>query len=235
MKPTTILFDLDGTLLPMDQDIFVRAYFGGLAEHMAPHGYEPEALIGAIWKGTGAMVKNDGQATNEAVFWETFGRVLGRPAKEDEPLFNVFYEEKFQKVKDVCGFHPTAAPLVRGLRERGYRVILATNPIFPRVATDRRIRWAGLTPSDFDFYTTYENAHYCKPNLDYYREILAGQGLSPEACVMIGNDVGEDMIAEELGMRVFLLTDCMINKQNVDITRYPHGSFAELEAFLAAL
>jgi len=31
----------------------------------------------------------------------------------------------------------------------GFRVALATNPIFPAIATEKRIRWAGLTPEDF--------------------------------------------------------------------------------------
>ena len=35
----TILFDLDGTLLPMDQDAFVKYYMGLFAQKMAPHGF----------------------------------------------------------------------------------------------------------------------------------------------------------------------------------------------------
>ena len=91
-----------------------------------------------------------------------------------------------------------------------------------------RIRWAGLEPEDFELYTTYENIGYCKPNPDYYREILRRIGLAPEECMMVGNDVGEDMIAETLGMRVFLLTDCLINKTGEDIGKYPNGGFNEL-------
>ena len=56
----TILFDLDGTLLPMDQDAFTEYYFKLLAGKMAPLGYEPKQLIAAVWDGTKAMVKNDG-------------------------------------------------------------------------------------------------------------------------------------------------------------------------------
>ena len=52
---------------------------------------------------------------------------------------------------------------------------------------------------------------------------------------MVGNDVAEDMIAQQLGMQVFLLTDCMINKANADISVYPHGGFEELKAFLNTL
>lgn len=64
-----ILFDLDGTLLPMDQEIFVKTYFGLIAQKLAPYGYQPKELIEAVWAGTKAMVKNDGRKTNEEVFW----------------------------------------------------------------------------------------------------------------------------------------------------------------------
>lgn len=52
---------------------------------------------------------------------------------------------------------------------------------------------------------------------------------------MVGNDVDEDMVAEKLGMKVFLLTDCLINKTGADIDLYPHGSFPELMAFVRNL
>ena len=65
MHYTHAFFDLDGTLLPMDQDVFVKAYFGGISKRLAPLGYEPQALIGAIWSGTAAMVKNNGEVLNE--------------------------------------------------------------------------------------------------------------------------------------------------------------------------
>ena len=69
---TTILFDLDGTLLPMDQEVFVKDYLNRLAAKMVPYGYDPQMLVKAVWRGTGAMVANDGRKSNEAVFWETF-------------------------------------------------------------------------------------------------------------------------------------------------------------------
>ena len=88
---------------------------------------------------------------------------------------------------------------------------------------------------DFEIITTYENSRHCKPNPDYYREILSKRGLKPEECAMVGNDVGEDMIAETLGMRVFLLTPCLINKTGTDISRYPNGGFPELLEFIRGL
>lgn len=231
----TILFDLDGTLLPMDQDKFVKSYLGRMAQKMAPHGYEPDTLVKAIWKGTGAMVQNDGSATNEEVFWNVFSRIFGRDTRVDEPLFEDYYKNEFQSVKDDCGFDPRAGKAIREIKALGYRVILATNPLFPAIATQSRAKWAGLNPDDFDLITTYDNSRHCKPNPEYYRDILETMNLKAEECVMVGNDVGEDMIAETLGMKVFLLTDCIINKDNKDISAYPHGSFPELMDFIRAL
>ena len=232
MAIKTVFFDLDGTLLPMDQDEFVKAYFGNLAGKLSGHGYEPKELIGAIWSGTKAMVKNDGHCTNEEAFWEDFAAHYGQQVRKDEPLFEEFYKTDFQHVQKVCGFAPQAAQTVSWLKERGIRLVLATNPIFPAIATRSRIKWAGLTPEDFVYYTTYENAHYCKPDLRYYREICQKLELSPEECLMVGNDVGEDMVAKALGMQVFLLTDCLINRQQADISCYPNGDFDALAAYL---
>ena len=121
---------------------------------------------------------------------------------------------------------------MHSLKEKGFRVALATNTIFPARATQWRIQWAGLQPEDVELYTTYENSSYSKPNPAYYQDILARLNVKPEECLMVGNDVGEDMIAEQLGMKVFLMTDCMINKANADISFYPHGSFDDLKNFL---
>lgn len=235
MKPTAILFDLDGTLLPMDQDEFVKAYFKPLAAKLAPHGYDPKALISGIWAGTAAMVKNDGSCTNEEAFWQCFCDIFGEKARNDEPLFDDFYRREFQSAKAVCGFDPRAGAAVKHLKAMGFRLILATNPIFPAVATESRIRWAGLDAEDFEWITTYENSRRCKPNPEYYREILEHCDLTPEACLMVGNDATEDLAAKTLGIPVFLLTDCLINKENVDISAYPHGSFPELTAFVDGL
>ncbi len=228
----TILFDLDGTLLPLEQELFVKAYFGGLAKKAAPYGYEPNELIQTVWAGTAAMMKNDGSKTNEAAFWELFAAKYGVDALKDKILFDEFYETEFERVKDVCGFDPQARACIDTVKSLGYRTALATNPIFPQVATRARIRWAGLSADDFELCTTYENSRYCKPNPHYYKEILETMHILPEECLMVGNDVGEDMVAEALGMKVFLITNCLINKDGKDISAYPHGTLSDLIGFL---
>ena len=83
-----ILYDLDGTLLPMDQDEFVKRYFHSLISALAKQGYEPEGLSRAMWVSIGAMISNNGAATNEEIFWQAFSREYGKDMTADIPLFH---------------------------------------------------------------------------------------------------------------------------------------------------
>lgn len=127
VKLATILFDLDGTLLPMDNDAFTKGYFKLLAAKLAPHGYEPKQLVDAIWAGTAAMVKNDGSRSNEEAFWKKFAGIYGEKVLADKPLFDEFYATDFHHAKSICGFNPNAAMAVHTVKEMGLRVALATN------------------------------------------------------------------------------------------------------------
>ena len=230
MKITTVLFDLDGTLLPMDFPTFLKSYFGSLSVYLAPHGYEPKALNDAIWAGMKQMFENDGSRMNVDVFWEGFEESYG--SRGEDALFDAYYLERFDDVAQVCGRTAEAKHVVDYLKCKGVRVALATNPAFPDIATEKRIRWAGLEPEDFELYTTFTNSHFCKPTLGYYQEVLDKIGVCAEECLMVGNDVDDDMVAEELGMKVFLLDECLINNHGKDISRYPHGGYVDLFAYL---
>ena len=232
MAVKVVLFDLDGTLLPMDMDAFMKYYFGGLAKRLAPYGYEPKSLIDAVWAGSVAMVKNDRSRTNEAVFWDTFTSILGEGVRAYESELEDFYRNEFSASKAACSENPMARTVVDRLKEKGIPAVLATNPLFPSVATEKRMSWVGLNKDDFLLVTTYENSGSCKPNLQYYEEILERIGFAPEECLMVGNDVDEDMIAEKLGMKVFLVTDCLLNRKGTDISRYPSGDFNALLRYL---
>ena len=227
-----VMFDLDGTLLPMDQDVFVKDYFGRLAKKLAPYGYEPEKLVESIWKGTYAMVKNNGSKTNEKAFWDFFFTVYGESAKEHMPLFDEFYRVEFCKVQASCGYEPKAKEIVKLIKSKGYRVVLATNPIFPKEATYHRCSWAGLEKEDFELITTYDNSTCCKPNPAYYLGITKKLGVEPEECLMVGNDFVEDGAAAKTGAKVFILTTNLINKNGDDISVFPNGNYDDLKKYV---
>lgn len=231
----TILFDLDGTLLPMDQDLFTKAYFGGLSNKLAPYGYEPQRLIGGVWQGTKAMVKNDGTQTNEQVFWKEFASLFGEKVYEDIDKFNEFYATDFDKLKSYCGYNEQANKTIRALKEKGYTLVLASNPVFPMTAQKKRMLWAGVDPDDFALITSYENSHYCKPNPLYFKEIAERLGVKPSDCLMVGNDTTEDAAALSVGVDFFLLTDCLLNKESKDISKFTRGSFVQLLNYIENL
>ena len=226
----TILFDLDGTLLPMEEPRFLSGYFGLLTKTMEPYGFDGQELIRALWQGVAAMVANDGKKTNEAVFREVFARLYpDRDAETDLAHLETFYRTAFDGAKIFCGFNPAAGDTVSELQKRGFSLILASNPVFPRFAQETRLKWAGVDPTAFSLYTSYENFSFSKPNPAYYAAILETMKLDPAECLMVGNDAEEDAAAASaVGIPVFLLTDCLINRKDLDITRYPRGSFPEL-------
>lgn len=232
----TFIFDLDGTLLPMpNQELFLDTYFKALSKKVAAHGQDPQKLIKAVWTSTGAMVQNDGTMTNEQRFWQVFCSLMGEEARTLEPLFDHFYRNEFTDVKATTFTHPHAVECIRLLKQKGYQVALATNPLFPRVATLTRMKWAGLDPEDFRLITTYENSSYSKPNMAYYREILKNLGKQPEECIMVGNDVREDMCVAKLGMDTFLLKDCLICPEEADISEFRQGDFDDLLEYIKGL
>lgn len=233
MSIKAVLFDLDGTLLPMDQDLFVKSYLGLLGKRLAPKGYEFEKFMKVMWAGVGAMVKNDGSCTNEEVFWKVFTEAFGKESMMDKPFIDEFYQNEFNQIQDVCGYNKAAKEIVELVKEKGKMPVLATNPLFPHTATENRMRWAGLEPEMFAAYTTYEDCYYCKPNPKYYEELLEKLELKPEECIMVGNDFDEDMVpTASLEMQGFLLTDCLINKKGQDISKYPQGDFTILKKYL---
>ncbi len=221
------LFDLDGTLLPLDEEQFIKKYFGLLAKKFAELKLDPEIMIKKLWLGTKAMIENDGKKTNEHVFWEKF-----HPDKSNQENLKLalesFYQNEFEQVKSSTFPTNISNEIIRILISKGKNIVLATNPIFPMVATKKRMEWALLDKNDFQHITTYENSYFAKPSLSYFEMILTKHNFLPEETIMIGNDALEDMVASGLGMKTFLVTDCLNNKNNIDIEQFEHGTLEEL-------
>lgn len=232
-----ILFDLDGTLLPMIQDEFVRFYMPLLAKSYISNGVEvdPREFVSMIWSGYEAMVKNDGTQTNREAFWNYMGDKLPISREKSEELALEFYDGDFNQA--ICTTRPTpvADQIVKASKEKGLETYLATNPVFPCCATMNRIRWAGLDANDFKVITTYEGCNFCKPNPEYFRFILEKFALEPTECLMVGNDVEEDLTIRTLGVKTYLATDTMENRHNLPFETEYMGTLEELLSFIKNL
>lgn len=233
MKYEAILFDLDGTLLPMDNEIFTKGYFKELAKKLGHLGMHPEKLIEAVWAGTKAMVKNDGSRKNVEVFWETFaayGEVDATPFREAS---DAFYVNEFHAARAYTMENPHTAEILRLAHACAEKVVCSSNPVFPMTGQITRLGWVGLSPSDFDLITCYEDDCFCKPNPAYFRSVCERIGADPANCLLIGNDEEEDMFAAtQAGLQCYLITDHIIRREE-----HPwngrKGSYTDLIAFLS--
>ncbi|MEW6080908.1 MAG: HAD hydrolase-like protein [Bacillota bacterium] len=225
-----LLFDLDGTLLEIDATGFYHAYLGMIAVSFPQ--VRPDRFVNQLVISTREMLANNGSKTNREVFAASFYPSLGLDPGECEPVLERFYSREFPRLERYGRPKAGARRVLEYVVSQGMGIVVATNPVFPRAAVMERLRWARLEDIPFDLVTTYEIMHFCKPSLGYYREILDITGYEAPRCVMVGNDVSEDMNAQEVGMDAFLVTDQVIPRGDGVQWNGPQGS---LDEFLAKL
>jgi len=229
-----ILFDLDGTLLPLDLEVFVHKYFESLGPFFA-HKVEPKRFLKELMSATEAMIKNTGTLTNEEVFMGKFLPAVERGKEEMYPMFEEFYSNKFPQLKEYAGHSALAEKIVGQAVVKGYKVVLATNPIFPEMATRHRMEWAGVDQIDWELVTTYENSRFSKPNPLYFSEVCSKLDVLPQECLMVGNDVQEDLVAGTIEMQTYLVTDCLIDRGTSNYQPDYRGSLQELYEFICQI
>lgn len=229
----TFLFDLDGTLLPLDMDRFMEIYFAEMAKNLKEH-IPPAKTMKYVLQSTNYMVNNvDNSLTNMEAFSDHFTKTTKKAFNELLPIFNEFYKKDFLKVEAATWPNPMVKEIVELLKKKNYDLVVATNPLFPREAILHRIKWAGLKEEDFKLITSYEIMHACKPQVQYYKEVLDIIGKEPEECIMVGNDVQEDMIAKSLGITTFLLEDQIIHRKETPPDNFDYrGSYEDLKKLI---
>ncbi|MBQ3106636.1 MAG: HAD family hydrolase [Eggerthellaceae bacterium] len=248
-----VFFDLDGTLLPMELEEFLSAYFKALGGFVASRGYDGVAFSKALGAGTKGMTKCDDDRLNAEVFWDVFFEHMGESASlacregEDASLaaedkvaqwsamLDDFYENEFGKIGEQVTPNPAAARAIEALAAKGYPLVLATMPMFPLRAVQWRLQWAGVDATRFTRLTHYENSTATKPKLSYYAENLAACGVRGEDILMVGNNTVEDLAAMGLGCDAFLVTDHLIDPVGFDLSRVKHGTMEEFAAWADSL
>lgn len=228
-----VFFDLDGTLLPLDMDAFTKAYYtqvqkSGFFELIGENGKD---IFG---RGVYAMLGNDGRLLNRDIFLKTIEGASGKDSALVLAHMNGFYEKEFLHLETCAYAEKRVAQTIEVLKDKGYRLMLTTNPLFPPQATNARIKWAGLSPDDFEYITYYDNSHYCKPNLEYFKEVLNATGLKAQDCYVVGNDTRDDLCAVALGFKAFLVTNHVIG----DLGKVPEcvqGDYSDLLDFAKSL
>jgi FMN phosphatase YigB (HAD superfamily) len=223
-----LMADLDGTLLPVDLNFFFERYLNALTPHFTSI-IEPPLFIKSILRSTQFMVENtDSKLTNEDAFWSDFPPRLGRTRDELEPIFNRFYQEAFPSLRQYVNDTDKAVRLLQTAIDLDLKIILATNPIFPEFVLKERLAWVNCDQMPFLWITSLENMHYCKPNPLYFQEILDHLAIPADECLMVGNDVEEDLPASSLGIKTYLVTDFLIDRKSGRYSPDYQGTMEEL-------
>ncbi len=215
MTKSHLLVDLDGTLLGLDIDRFLPAYLQQLAAFVGEAVRLPDfspRLMAAVQ----AMVarRTDG-STNAEAFYATFRAGLApETSRACDDAFMAFYRDVFPSLRQHTRTMPGARAFVAAARRRGHRLILATSAVFPRFVIEERLAWAGISPAAFDGITSFETCRYNKPDPQYYAEILAIHGVSPDAALMVGNDLRDDGAATQAGINFAFIEGRYARRQN---------------------
>jgi len=207
-----ILFDLDGTLLPMNTQAFMASYKESLENHFKDLHPE-EGLFERVMTCVGKMVKDTRVIPNQEKFFTYFfhGLPVNQQAYIDH--FQAFYLKDFVRVKDSTDQSQAIIEAVDLLKDKGYKLIIATNPIFPMIANKERIKWAGLNIKDFDYVSSFEDNTACKPFPAFYEEVLRRNNLEASEVLMVGNDAQEDLSIRTLGVKTYLIDNHLINRE----------------------
>lgn len=209
MMIKAVLLDLDGTLLLNDDAVIVPAYFDAVDRYFRTHLQRAgmrQALIDSV---RAMATPREDFAPNRTAALRAIVAAVTEPETVLLEVFDSFYAEAYAELRAYTDQTPVARQLYDLLLEKDYAVVIATNPVYPAVAVQQRLAWAGL-PDDlsaYAFVTTGDNMHFIKPNPAYYAEVLARVGVEPDEAVMIGNSRENDIDpAETLGLTTYHIT-----------------------------
>jgi FMN phosphatase YigB (HAD superfamily) len=227
----TLLLDLDDTLLETNTEIFIPAYFQALSKYLYEY-VKPEVMLPALMAGTKSMLASETPAkTLQEVFEAEFYPKLGIPKVQLNDRIDYFYDNIFPELESVTKRREGAQELIDSAFEKGYRVVIATDPLFPRKATQHRVRWAGLNPERFELISSFETFHFSKSHPAYYAEVLGRLGWPDGPVLMVGNDVERDLIpAQKLGIIAYHVDGASSSENSGKIIR--QGDLSDLRNWL---
>lgn len=230
----TLLFDLDGTLLAVDTYQLMRSYYKGIKQTF--EGFIcPQTIRSCICTSYKEMLENSGVITNQEALLNSLEKFLEDKLEQYKAVLEDFYCTGFKKNQRLVRKVPEMIDSIKILKEKCYQMVIVTNPIYPINAVISRLQWAGLNPDDFSYISSCEHNHFCKPSLQLFLEIARDIDKAPEQCILVGNDIQEDIIASQIGMKTYLVTNYLINREKEDYECTYSGTFEDFLSFVRGL
>lgn len=231
----TFLFDLDGTLYQLDHEDFGVSYFKDLATIAVNNGYDKDIFLKGMKLGIAAMKDNDGSATNKAAYERAFTAATGYDVKKIETLLNAYYATDFKHLERTAKKNEAMQKSIKLLKSAGFKLILATDPLFPECANLERMRWAGLDPEDFIHIPAYDKHSFAKPSPGFFFEALKYGNSTAGTAMMVGNSVYNDVPSIKAGIPCYLVEDDLLNEENIEFETAYRSSMQGFYEFVVKL
>ncbi len=191
-------------------ETFIPAYLRALGEHLTDH-VPPEKMLATMLAATQRMIDNNNfRKTLKESFDLYFYEPLGLNEQDMKGHFSKFYAEIFPSLRNTTQIRPEAFDFILTALSRGYKIGVATNPLFPKTAILQRLVWAGLPYNEIPFVLipSYETFHFAKPNPAFFAEFLGRIGWPDGPILMVGNDPDHDVKgAQTMGIPIFWISD----------------------------
>lgn len=221
----SIFLDLDNTLLHNPDRGFVIEYL-----HLIDQFFQKKCETTQVSKLIRESIPQIHASTafhktNHQELLDLSAQHLPMPTDKFHDTLIEFYQTAYTQLKPCTQTVSGVLDLIQDLQARSYSIVIATNPIYPQIAVETRLKWAGLGDKldDFEFITHSENMHFAKPSPEYYVELLARVGVEPDETLMIGDSLNNDIIpAQTLGIHTYHINEADISKNS--------GSLQELSA-----
>jgi len=214
-KYKNIIFDYDGTLVMGSTDEFFKVFFREIVtKYVKWFLADPEPFKNAFSKAVDVMAKNSSDETNETVFYNAMSLETGIEVAKLKDFFVDFYDNEFKHTHEAYDPIPVMSDVLEYLHARGYNLVLATDPMFPRNAVDFKLSDCGINPRYFSLITTNQNCTRTKISHDFFKQILEKINIRPEETLMVGNHIEKDGDATLVGIDTILLTDYLVNYDN---------------------
>lgn len=201
-----ILFDLDGTLLDIDIHILLSNYLNKLGPVVAPiFDTDTKTAVDLVNGGVAAMFDEHPGATNQEAFnsyiFKKTRVELDHP--EIQKVLDTFYSKVFPTLQSHEKPIQNNAQVLSICEGMGLKMGVATQPIFPMLAQQARIRWAEVDDFNFAAVSSYENSYSVKPDAGYFKMMAERIGVEPQECLMVGDEPLLDMGAQSYGFKTF--------------------------------
>ena len=204
MTIKTILFDMDSTLNEIDERFFSKNYFTLLHKNYFSD-LQVDYFFDNLTEITRqVMISSTPDQLNIETFMIEMSKCFHRPPEELLKSIMNFYGKEYDKLKKHVKPAKGAKNVIKNCIDKGFEIVIATTPVFPEIAINKRLKWSNLDKFDYKLVTHAENMHYSKPREEYYNEILDMIGRKANECIMVGNEFLGDIVGPtKMGMKTF--------------------------------